>query len=93
METRLHPREHVDMSVMLVRQGHVFASAKAVNLSKGGVCIENPEVHLNKGQILDVNLSKPGYPRGTRLFARAMVIHIEHNTVGLMFANDVSMNE
>ncbi len=93
METRLHPREHVDMSVMLIQQGHVFASAKAVNMSKGGVCIENPEVHLNKGQILNVNLSKPGHPRGTRLYARAMVIHTERNTVGLMFSGNVPMNE
>jgi hypothetical protein len=91
MESRLHPREHVDLNVSLIRQGSVMALAKAVDLSQGGVAIEQPKVPLNKGQILDVNLSRSGHPRGTSLNVRAMVIHCNHDRVGLMFADQVRL--
>lgn len=91
MESRWHPREHVDFNVSLIRQGGVLASAKAVDLSKGGVAIEDPEVPLSKGQILDVKLSSAGHPRGKSLRARAMVIYTDSNRVGLMFAGRLQL--
>jgi hypothetical protein len=88
MESRHYPREHIDLDVSLMRQGSIMASAKVIDLSKGGVAIENPEVALNKGQILDLRLSKAGVrDRGTRV--RAMVIHKNGERVGLMFASRV----
>lgn len=91
MEFRLHQREQVDLNVRLIQKGHAFASAKAINFSKGGICIEQPDVSLNKGQILDLDLSKSGHPRGIRISTRAMVIYSDGIKVGLMFADDVQM--
>lgn len=91
MESRWHPREHVDLNVSLIRQGGVFASAKAVDLSKGGIAIEDPAVPLSKGQILDVKLSPAGHPRRKSLRVRAMVIHTDSKRVGLMFADRVQL--
>lgn len=89
METRLHPRETVDLNVNLMRKGDVLASAKAIDVSRGGIAIEGPELSLNKGQILDVKLSRSDKPNGKGVRTRAMVIHTEGNRIGLMFADQV----
>ncbi len=92
VESRMYPRESIDLTVMLVRQGAVLASAKAVNMSSGGVAIELPKIRLAKGQVLDVNLTKSGYPRGANLNVRAMVIYTDIEKVGLMFSEEVKLS-
>lgn len=92
IESRMTPRESTDLTVMLVREGHVLASTRAVDMSSGGVAIEPPKIRLAKGQILDVNLTKSGHPRGANYYVRAMVIYADIEKVGLMFSEEVKMS-
>lgn len=92
IESRIYPRQSIDLTVMLVRHGHVLASTKAVDMSSGGVAIEPPKIQLAKGQILDVNLTKTGHPRGANYYVRAMVIYTDSRKVGLMFADEIELS-
>lgn len=90
MESRLHPRVNIDVNVNISRQGNTLATARALDLSKGGVAIEPPDCPLDKGQILNVKLTRPNAQRSPSLRARAMVIYTGSDRIGLMFADQIN---
>ncbi len=88
MEQRLHPRESVGLAVRLVQEGHIIATAQAIDMSSEGLGIEHPSVALNSGQIVGVDFFKPGYPRGISCCVRSMVVHVSPESIGLMHVYD-----
>ena len=88
MESRLHAREPVELMVRLVQEGRVIATARAIDMSSEGLGIEHPDVVLNSGQIVDVDFSKAGHPRGVSCCVPSMVAHTSPKSVGLMLAYD-----
>ncbi len=88
MESWLHAREPVELTVRLVEEGRVVATAKAIDMSTDGLGIERPDVVLKSGQLLTVDFTKPGYPRGISCCIPSMVVHAGPDTVGLILAYD-----
>lgn len=88
MEQRLNVREPVELMVRLVQQGRVVATAQAIDMSAEGLGIKRPDVDLKSGQLLTVDFTKPGYPRGVSCCIHSMVVHAGPETVGLILADD-----
>jgi hypothetical protein len=88
MEHRLHRRDPVDLMVRLVNAGQVVATVRAVDMSLGGLGIESPEMTLNSGQSVGVDLCRSGYPRGVNCYKNALVIHAGVKVTGLMFTSE-----
>ena len=83
-EKRLNTRVPVELTVRLVQQGRVVATGQAIDLSSEGLGIECPDVVLESGQLLTVDVIKPGYPRGISCSFTSMVVHVSPKTVGLI---------
>ncbi len=88
MEQRLHAREPAKFTVRLVQQGRIVATAETIDMSMYGIGIEPPNVALNSGEIVDVDLVKAGHPRGISCCFPSLVIHAGPKSVGLMLAYD-----
>jgi len=88
MEQRLHVRKPVEFTARLVQEGRIVATVETIDKSMYGLGIEPPDVTLKTGQIVDVDLFKPGYPRGISCCFPALVIHAGPKSVGLMMANN-----
>jgi len=93
MEQRLHVREPAEFTARLIQQGRIVATADVVDMSMYGLGIEPTDVTLKSAQIVDVDLVKPGYPRGISCCFPALVIHTSLQSVGLMLAYDSELCE
>lgn len=88
MESRLHAREPVKFTVRLVQDGRVVSTAEVIDMSLYGLGIKCPDVDLKSGQIVGVDLTKPGHPRGVSCCVPSMVVYTGPESVGLMLAYD-----
>jgi len=92
MESRLHAREPVKFTVKLVQEGRVVAIAETIDMSLYGLGIKRPDVALKNGQIVELDLTKPGHPRGISCCVPSRVVYAGPESVGLMLIYDTDVD-
>jgi len=92
MEHRLYERYPTEIMVRVVVDGQVAGVSRTIEISSGGVRIYNPGIDLHKGNSVDVDFFKLGFPKQISCCMHAVVIHHSHDDVGLMFTNKFSVD-
>ena len=90
MEHRWNFRNKSDLSAMLLKGNDGPYAVRLCNISLGGMLIEVGLLELEKDDV--VTVTWPSQISGERLIRRAVVVHGQDGTAGLMFVNEHPLN-
>ena len=86
MESRLDTRQPINLKVRLTQKGRTACTADVIDISSYGLGINAPDTLFNNGEVIGVDIIKPGNSSNMSSCIPSVVIHSNAKILGLKLA-------